>query len=556
MAGKRERNGAVGVQSDLRWGVGNQFGGLDAEEGGQTEVVERMDGDVDLHTGVVGIEIGHDEQQLPFVLAQEGVVAVGVEVGGEGVGIHEVEEVALDDGSLVACDVEEAAVPGFQVALAVVELLAGEGAAVVPAAEGVDAPVVEDGGASVASAIALLVHAALAELLAEVDHGGAGVDGGAHEHGGQGGTAVADDEVGGEALLVVVLHEMEHVAAELTEVLPAAGDVGGRLLMADDADEGVVEAYLVVEVVELAVFDVVVVFPGVVYFGNEDDVGVLLLYNRYYPAPELEGDHLGHVAAEAVDALLGPEEEDVAHLEPGGGEGVEVGALALEVVDTVVELHGLVPVVARGVGVEAVVAGGAGGTFGVVLPVDLTAEGGAGEVVEVVLGGVEEGGVILLAEVDNALGLGVGVVAAGYVVGNEVDDHLQTGLVGALDELGELLHAVGDVGGEVGVYIVVVLDGVGGAGLALDGGLVVGADALSAIVGLRGVLDDSGVPYVGDAHLLDGGEGFGGEIGKLAASVLLDAAVRYALGVVVAEKAGKNLIKDDFIHNILFFYCL
>ena len=130
------------------------------------------------------------------------------------------------------------------------------------------------------------------------------------------------------------------------------------------------------------------------------------------------------------------------------------------------------------------------------------------------------------------------MVAAGYVVGDEVDDHLQAGCVGALHELVKLLHAARYIGGEVGVYIVVVLDGVGGAGLALDGGLVVGADALRAIVGLRGVLNDTGVPYVGDAQLLDGCQGFGGEIGKLAAAVLLDATVCYTLGVVVAEKAS------------------
>ena len=66
-------------------------------------------------------------------VAQEGVLAVGVEVGRIGIGVHEVEEVALGDGSLVAGDVEQAAVARLQVALALVELTAREGASIAPA---------------------------------------------------------------------------------------------------------------------------------------------------------------------------------------------------------------------------------------------------------------------------------------------------------------------------------------------------------------------------------------------------------------------------------------
>ena len=51
--------------------------------------------------------------------------------------------------------------------------------------------------------------------------------------------------------------------------------------MANDDDERVVETYLVVEVVELSMLHVVVVFPRVVHLGNEYDVGVFLFNNRY-----------------------------------------------------------------------------------------------------------------------------------------------------------------------------------------------------------------------------------------------------------------------------------
>ena len=172
-----------------------------------------MDGDVDGYLLVGTVEVGHHEKQLIFVLAQEGIRAVGIEVLGVRIGIHEVEEVALADGSLVAGDMEQVGIALLQVAFTFVELTAREGAAIAPAAYGIDTPVVEDGGAAVAAAEALGIHTALAQFLAEVNHGGTGVDSGAHEHGGEGGAAVAHDEVGGKALLVVVLHEVEHVGA-------------------------------------------------------------------------------------------------------------------------------------------------------------------------------------------------------------------------------------------------------------------------------------------------------------------------------------------------------
>ena len=66
-----------------------------------------MDGDVDGYLLVGTVEVGHHEKHFIFVLAQEGIHAVGIEVLGVRIGVHEVEEVALADGSLVAGDMEQ-----------------------------------------------------------------------------------------------------------------------------------------------------------------------------------------------------------------------------------------------------------------------------------------------------------------------------------------------------------------------------------------------------------------------------------------------------------------
>ena len=87
--------------------------------------------------------------------------------------------------------------------------------------------------------------------------------------------------------------------------------------------QGVVEVHLVIEVVEAALMYVGVIEVDIIDFGYEYDVGVSVLDRRDGPVPEFEGHHVGHVAAETVYALCGPVHEDVKHLVPGGGDGVE-----------------------------------------------------------------------------------------------------------------------------------------------------------------------------------------------------------------------------------------
>ena len=53
------------------------------------------------------------------------------------------------------------------------------------------------------------------------------------------------------------------------------------------------------------------------------------------------------------------------------------------------------------------------------------------------------------------------MVLAGHMVRHEVDDDLQPGSMGALNQFLELLHATRHVDSQVGVYIIIVGDGIG-----------------------------------------------------------------------------------------------
>ena len=113
----------------------------------------------------LGREVSHDEQHFIFMFAQEGEVTVGIEDDGLWIGVHQVEELSLRDGFLALGDVQDGAIEGT-------ELKLGDGEGVgskVAAAECVQHPIVEDGGATVSAAESFAVHTAFAQFLSGIN---------------------------------------------------------------------------------------------------------------------------------------------------------------------------------------------------------------------------------------------------------------------------------------------------------------------------------------------------------------------------------------------------
>ena len=82
------------------------------------------------------------------------------------------------------------------------------------------------------------------------------------------------------------------------------------------------------------------------------------------------------------------------------------------------------------------------------------------------------------------------------MIGDEVHEEAQPRSVRTLHEGLQLRHTLGGLLHEVGIHIVVVLDGIGRARDSLDRIGVVWADAMGAIVGLGGVLQQADIPYM------------------------------------------------------------
>ena len=323
-------------------------------------------------------------------------------------------------------------------------------------------------------------------------------------------------------------------------------------MVTDDVTHDVVHAYLVVEPVKTR-GQIATVLIGIIDLAHEDDVLELLLHLLRGVCPELGRHHLGHVAAETVDTLLRPEQQDVRHLEPGIGDGVEITEASGIVVDAIVQLHRLVPVVLPGGIVEVIIARSLGrhlqiGFRFALIEVEIGGETLAGTIVEVVLRVKTVQGIVRLAEVFYTLGLADGLILTGYVVGHEVDDDLQPGLVRALHQLLKLLHALVDVHSQVGVYVVVVGDGIGRTSLTLHHSGMLAGDAVGTVVRLRGMTDDTCIPHMADAHLGNVLQHLRRQVGKLSTTVFGNRAALPARDVAIAEKTSEYLVNDNLLH--------
>ena len=534
-------DGHAGLEHDAQRGAREQLGGLGTGKRGEREVVEGVLGDGDAEGCRRGGEVDDDEQELSLGLAEEGVVVPGVEVWRVGVDVHQVEEPPLPQGRTLVAQREQAGIEAAQgqafpllcplssvfrpLSFKILVVIqngqlclggrflfwrtgAGEGFSLSvnfgrcgglglllflpssPLAYGRYGAVVEDGCLAVYSAETLGLHAPLAQFLPEVDEQGTGVHAGGDYHGRQRVEPVAADEVGGQAHLVVVFQKVQHVWPRVAQSLPASGNVGGRLPAAEDGNERVVEAYLVVEIVKAALLDEFLIAPGLVDLADEEQRGVFLLHLRHHPLPESHGHEFRHIAAEAVHTPCCPEEENVTHLVP------RVAAL-------VVQLGRVAPVTV----------------------VDMPWV------------------VILVSE-----WLLLSHVAGGRVVRHEVHDEPEPTCVGAPDKGVELPEPLPGMDGKVGGDVVPVAHGIGRACLPLDGGGAVGRTVAEGVVGEGGMVGQACVPDVGSTQRADLLQGFFVEVSQLAAAVDGCAASWRAMGIVITEQAGQHLI-DNGAHS-------
>ena len=126
------------------------------------------------------------------------------------------------------------------------------------------------------------------------------------------------------------------------------------------------------------------------------------------------------------------------------------------------------------------------------------------------------------------------------MVRHEVDDHLEPVCVAAPDQLLELCKPVSGVQRIVRADVEVVLDGIRAAGDAFQKIRIIRGPAW--IGGATRLLQHTGQPEVGEAHLFEGNQRGRGDVGKFSAAVLRERAVGFPGLVGVAEGADHELV--------------
>ena len=184
----------------------------------------------------------------------------------------------------------------------------------------------------------------------------------------------------------MILKEIEHVGTQRVSLLPLLRDVHSRLTTFGNGTQTVVHTYLIIQIIEVSLLDVGGISLRIVNLGNKNNFGMLRLHLRDSPTPELNRNHLCHVATETVDALRCPVLKDVEHHLPGARYWIEVRSTIVKIIDTIVEFNGLIPIVTCGLSSKLVVTRGASRHFMIVLLVDsLYAKFLTRDVIEIVL---------------------------------------------------------------------------------------------------------------------------------------------------------------------------
>ena len=169
---------------------------------------------------------------------------------------------------------------------------------------------------------------------------------------------------------------------DIHQALLDHGDMIRPAISLNDVFEAVIEFYLVVEVVHLALVDIGPVQVRVVDLSKQESIRVLHFDVGIQVAPELYRDHLGHIIPEAVHPKIQPIHNDIPEFLPGPrnipvfpefvmrgvllftvriGKGIEIMAPVRP--NPVVELDGFVPVIHIRLGKAGAIPGPFGGVL-------------------------------------------------------------------------------------------------------------------------------------------------------------------------------------------------
>ena len=140
-------------------------------------------------------------------------------------------------------------------------------------------------------------------------------------------------------------------------------------------------------------------------------------------------------------------------------------------------------------------------------------------------------GMVTFAEILDPFRFHVRFVLTGNVIGNKINDYLQIGLVRTSHKRLKFSHSIANIHGQIGIDIIVVLDGVGRTRDAFDHVRIVFGNAVRRKIGHGGMFNHSRVPHVRNAEIFERCKRFVGNVIELTNAVFVAGSVKFVGGI-------------------------
>ena len=231
---------------------------------------------------------------------------------------------------------------------------------------------------------------------------------------------------------------------------------------------------------------------------------------------------------------------------------------SITIVDAIVKLHGLIPVVATGTVIKTVIARSPGRTLhvwlidgSILLRISLELRFRlahiiqvqvAPSIIEVIFSREVHILVVILSKISHTSRLTDRVIFTSHMIRHEIHDDLHACLVGTLDETLPLRHTHTHVFCQVGIDVIVVGDGVRRTSLALHHLSMLSWNAIGRVVCLRSMTNDTGVPNMREAHIMNTSQDGVIKMIQFSTTVFLYRSVLLSVCILISKEAWKNLI--------------
>ena len=176
------------------------------------------------------------------MLAQERKLTIG----NVPVDVHKVVELSFAHSSFAVRECQNLLIRSLEHLLVLVQKPTVE----ISAVQSIYTPIVENGCSAVSATESFLVHSSLSKLLTGIKHERRGVEQSTNNKSRNTSAGIHGKEIACDALLVMVLKEIEHIVEYIIGLLPLVGNVWGAATVTHHIAHTIVHSYLVIKPVK------------------------------------------------------------------------------------------------------------------------------------------------------------------------------------------------------------------------------------------------------------------------------------------------------------------